>query len=163
MKATPRLLALLEALLDRPGRLVDKQELLDRVWGGTNVTEANLTVQVSKLRRVLGETEARPFIETVPTRGYRWLVPVRILPPAVTAAFPLRRPGTEDDVAPAAALPPAVASPPGDTTAVDGAPLPVVAMGLAAGLVTLVGVVWVASRLPGRRPGATWVRPSVPA
>src|SRR5215510_14236891 len=78
VKATPRLLALLEALLDRPGRLVDKQELLDRVWGGTSVTEANLTVQVSKLRRLLGETDERPFIETVPTRGYRWLIPVRV-------------------------------------------------------------------------------------
>jgi DNA-binding winged helix-turn-helix (wHTH) protein len=147
VKATPRLLALLEALVDRRGRLVEKQELLDRVWGGTSVGEANLTVQVSKLRRLLGETEERVFIETVPTRGYRFLVPVRILPPAVTAAFPLRRQGTEDDVAPAAALPPAVASPPGDTTAVDGRPFRWWAWGLAAGLVTLVGVVWVASRL----------------
>ena len=95
VKATPRLLALLEALVDRRGRLVEKQELLDdRVWAGTSVGEANLTVQVSKLRRLLGETEERVFIETVPTRGYRFLVPVRILPPAVTAAFPLRRPGT---------------------------------------------------------------------
>ena len=86
MKATPRLLALLEALLDRPGRLVDKQELLDRVWEGTNVTEANLTVQVSKLRRLLGEPEDRPFIETVPTRGYRFLVPVRVVTPACDAS-----------------------------------------------------------------------------
>ena len=109
------------------------------------------------MRRLLGETEERVFIETVPTRGYRFLVPVRILPPAVTAAFPLRRPGTEDDVAPAAALPPAVASPPGDTTAVDGRPFRWWPWGLAAGLVTLVGVVWVASRLTvarGRDVGA---------
>ena len=99
LKATPRLLALLEALVDRRGRLVEKKELLDRVWEGTSVSEANLTVQVSKLRRLLGETEERVFIETVPTRGYRFLVPVRILPPAVTAAVPLRRPVTEHDVA----------------------------------------------------------------
>ena len=33
VKATPRLLALLEALVDRRGRLVEKKELLDRVWG----------------------------------------------------------------------------------------------------------------------------------
>ena len=124
LKATPRLLALLEALVDRRGRLVEKKELLDRVWEGTSVGEANLTVQMSKLRRLLGETEERPFIETVPTRGYRFLVPVRILPPAATAALPLRRPATEPDAAPAEscrsgpAL--AVASPPGDTTAVDG-------------------------------------------
>ena len=81
LKATPRLLALLEALVDRRGRLVEKKELLDRVWEGTAVGEANLTVQMSKLRRVLGETEECPIIETVPTRGYRFLLPVRILPP----------------------------------------------------------------------------------
>ena len=46
----------------------------------------------SKLRRLLGETEDRPFIETVPTRGYRFLVPVRIVPPAATSALFLRRP-----------------------------------------------------------------------
>ena len=112
--------------------------------GGTNVTEANLTVQVSKFRRLLGETEERLFIETVPTRGYRFLVPVRILPPAVTAAFPLRRSGTEHDEAPAAAPPPAVASPPGGTTAVDGRPFRWWPWGLAAVPVTLV-VVYVAS------------------
>jgi Tol biopolymer transport system component/DNA-binding winged helix-turn-helix (wHTH) protein len=91
LKATPRLLALLEALLDRPGRLVDKQELLDRVWGGTNVTEANLTVQVSKLRRLLGEGGDRVFIETVPTRGYRFLVPVRAIDTEVAPRAPSPR------------------------------------------------------------------------
>src|SRR5215208_7169059 len=99
VKATPRLLALLEALVDRRGRLVEKKELLDRVWEGTSVGEANLTVQVSKLRRLLGETEERVFIETVPTRGYRFLVPVRVAAPAASAAVPSPSPPTEDALA----------------------------------------------------------------
>lgn len=106
VKATPRLLTLLEVLVDRPGRLIEKKELLERVWEGTNVSEANLTVQVSKLRRLLGETEARVFIETVPTRGYRFLVPVRVLGPAVVhRSLPM----TEDALAAPFFLPPAVA------------------------------------------------------
>src|SRR5690242_15910970 len=76
LKATPRQLALLEALVERRGRLVEKKEILERVWEGTAVSEGNLTVQMSKLRRLLGETEERPLIETVPTRGYRFLLPV---------------------------------------------------------------------------------------
>src|SRR5688572_12217158 len=100
VKATPRLLALLEVLVDRPGRLVEKQELLDRVWGGTSVGEANLTVQVSKLRRLLGETEDRVFIETVPTRGYRFLVPVRIAGLAAPVIERPPAPMTEEALAP---------------------------------------------------------------
>ena len=115
VKATPRLLALLEALVDRPGRLVEKQELLDRVWEGTSVSEANLTVQMSKLRRLLGETDARVFIETVPTRGYRFLVPVRVVAPTVAAAAPPTvrpsLPMTEDALASPFYLPPAPAPP----------------------------------------------------
>ena len=100
VKATPRLLDLLEALVDRPGRLVEKKELLDRVWEGTSVSEANLTVQVSKLRRLLGETEERVFIETVPTRGYRFLVPVRVVGPAAAAVERPTAPMTVDALAP---------------------------------------------------------------
>jgi TolB protein len=149
LKATPRQLALLEALVDRRGRLVEKKEILDRVWEGTSVGEANLTVQVSKLRRLLGETEECPFIETVPTRGYRFLLPVRVLPPAATEALPLRRPAPEleagpAEVLPGPALPLAAASPPGDTTAVDGRPFRWWPWGLAAA--TLAGMVaWVVS------------------
>jgi TolB protein len=126
VKATPRQLALLEALVERRGRLVEKKEILDRVWEGTTVGEANLTVQMSKLRRLLGETEDQPFIETVPTRGYRFLLPVRVLPPAATEALPLRRPvpAPEPEVAPAAAAPGAVATPVAPGTPVAGPPAP---------------------------------------
>ncbi len=59
---------LLLAMVTRPGQLVTKQELLDEVWPGLVVEEANLTVQVSSLRKVLGGD----LIATVPGRGYRF-------------------------------------------------------------------------------------------
>src|SRR5258706_13073291 len=59
---------LLLAMVTRPGQLVTKQELLDEVWPGLVVEEANLTVQVSSLRKGLGGD----LIATVPGRGYRF-------------------------------------------------------------------------------------------
>lgn len=64
---------LLLALVDRAGSLVSKQELLERVWPGLVVEEANLSVQVSSLRKVLGGE----IIATIPGRGYRFTAPVR--------------------------------------------------------------------------------------
>lgn len=64
-----RAIALLTALLGRPGRLLTKAELLDRVWPGLVVEENNLQAQVSALRKVLGAHA----IVTVPGRGYRFV------------------------------------------------------------------------------------------
>jgi DNA-binding winged helix-turn-helix (wHTH) protein len=63
----PRAFDLLAALVDRAGRLVTKDELLDRVWPKMVVEEAALHVQVSALRKVVG-SEA---ITTVSGRGYQ--------------------------------------------------------------------------------------------
>ncbi|MCV2368313.1 cyclic nucleotide-binding domain-containing protein [Roseateles oligotrophus] len=63
-----RALDLLQALLERPGRLVTKGELLDRVWPGLVVEENNISVQIATLRRVLG----RELIGTVAGHGYRF-------------------------------------------------------------------------------------------
>lgn len=63
---------LLVALVERRGALVGKAELLETVWPGLVVEEANIAVQVSMLRKLLGERA----IATVPGRGYRFtLVP----------------------------------------------------------------------------------------
>jgi predicted ATPase len=59
---------LLLALVERPGELLSKESLLERVWRGLVVEENNLQVQVSSLRRVLGAG----VIETVPGCGYRF-------------------------------------------------------------------------------------------
>ncbi|WP_162247112.1 winged helix-turn-helix domain-containing protein [Rhizobacter sp. Root404] len=76
-----RALDLLHALIRRRDRTVSKAELLDVVWPGAFVEEGNLYVQVSALRKVLGER----VIVTVPGRGYRFVAP--LLEPAAAPAF----------------------------------------------------------------------------
>ena len=63
------------ALLEADGSLVSKKDLLARVWPDTVVVEQNLKVQVSALRRALGED--RDFIRTEFGRGYRFTAAVR--------------------------------------------------------------------------------------
>ncbi|MCW5611237.1 MAG: helix-turn-helix transcriptional regulator [Rubrivivax sp.] len=76
------------ALVERPGRVVGKEELLAAVWPGVVVEEANLAVQVSALRKLLGSG----LIATVAGRGYQFtgrleaVPPVPAAPPADTRA-----------------------------------------------------------------------------
>jgi TolB-like protein len=68
---------LLAALVQRQGNVVSKDELLTEVWPGTVVEENNLQVQISALRRALGEgPEGSRYLLTVPGRGYRFVAPV---------------------------------------------------------------------------------------
>lgn len=65
---------MLEFLVDHPGRLLGKDELLDAVWPDAHVVDAVLSVTVSQLREALDDDPRRPrFIETVHRRGYRWI------------------------------------------------------------------------------------------
>ncbi|HKX83199.1 MAG TPA: winged helix-turn-helix domain-containing protein, partial [Pyrinomonadaceae bacterium] len=62
---------LLYALLERHGDILSKDELLEKIWPGQFVEEGNLTVHVSTLRKVFGESKREHrFIVTVPGRGY---------------------------------------------------------------------------------------------
>jgi pimeloyl-ACP methyl ester carboxylesterase/DNA-binding winged helix-turn-helix (wHTH) protein len=64
-------------LVENAGRLVTKQELLDKVWPETAVEENNLNHNVSVLRKALGErATGQQYIETVPRVGYRFAAPV---------------------------------------------------------------------------------------
>jgi DNA-binding winged helix-turn-helix (wHTH) protein/tetratricopeptide (TPR) repeat protein len=75
---SPKGFEVLVALVRRGGSLVGKEELLKEVWPDAFVEEANLSRQVYALRRALGEDEeGRPYIETVPKRGYRFTTNVR--------------------------------------------------------------------------------------
>src|SRR5690349_16606186 len=68
---------LLAALVQRQGNVVGKDELLAEVWPGTVVEENNLQVQISALRKALGEgPEGSRYLLTVPGRGYRFVGPV---------------------------------------------------------------------------------------
>ena len=69
----PKAVDLLVALVEQRGDVVTKDELMKRVWPDTFVEEANLSVNVSALRKALGEDDAgRPYIETLSRRGYRF-------------------------------------------------------------------------------------------
>lgn len=70
----PKTLKLLLFLIENRGRLIEKEELLDAVWSGTYVTENALTREIGKLRKSLGDDPKAPkYIETVHTRGYRFI------------------------------------------------------------------------------------------
>ena len=72
-----RALDLLTVLVERPGEVVAKRELLTRVWPGIAVDEANLKVNMGVIRRALGESAGPPqYIATVVGRGYRFVAPV---------------------------------------------------------------------------------------
>src|SRR5688572_10111867 len=67
----PKAFDLLLLLVTERGRLVEKSELMQRLWPTTFVEEANLTQHVFTLRRALGDQpDGRPYIDTVPRRGY---------------------------------------------------------------------------------------------
>lgn len=75
---TPKALDLLLALVERHGHLLEKDELLKKVWPDTYVEEANLASNISQLRKALGDGEnGQRYIETVPKRGYRFVAVVR--------------------------------------------------------------------------------------
>ena len=75
---TPKAFETLVALVRRAGHLADKDELLKEVWPDSFVEESNLAQNVFALRRALGDGEnGRPYIETVPKRGYRFQASVK--------------------------------------------------------------------------------------
>ena len=75
----PKLFDTLLALVERSGHIVEKAELMETVWPGTFVEESNLSSSVSLLRKTLGSAEdGKPYIETVPRRGYRFAAAVEL-------------------------------------------------------------------------------------
>jgi len=68
---------ILTVLLEHPGKLVSKQELMARVWPDTFVEPANLTVHISALRRMLRDGKyGNRFIVNITGRGYSFVAPV---------------------------------------------------------------------------------------
>ena len=84
---TPKSYAVLRRLLEHPGQLVSKDELLDAVWPRTAVSDASLKVCIQEIRRALGDRVASPrFIATVHRRGYRFIAAVEAVAPPASAA-----------------------------------------------------------------------------
>jgi predicted ATPase/DNA-binding winged helix-turn-helix (wHTH) protein len=69
---------ILAALVERAGEVVSKEELIARAWPQTFVEESNLRIQISALRRALGEgQDGHRYLVSVPGRGYNFVAPVR--------------------------------------------------------------------------------------
>jgi TolB-like protein/DNA-binding winged helix-turn-helix (wHTH) protein/Flp pilus assembly protein TadD len=77
----PKDIETLVILVEARGRIVEKSELLEKVWPGTFVEEGNLTRHVFNLRQALisEDGSTNKFIETVPKRGYRLIAPVEYI------------------------------------------------------------------------------------
>ncbi len=103
----------LAALLERPGEMVAREELRQRLWPADTFVDFDhsLNTAINKLREALGDSAGSPrFIETLARRGYRFLAPVELIaagvesapvPPAQPAAVP----GIPGPAAPAPELP----------------------------------------------------------
>ena len=74
---TPKVFDVLRLLVQQSGHLVDKETLLQQVWADSFVEEGTLNRSVSVLRKTLGDSATgQRYIQTVPTRGYRFVAPV---------------------------------------------------------------------------------------
>ena len=105
-------------LIENSGRVVKKDELIEKLWPDTIVEEGNLTQNIYVLRKALdSEEQSESYIETIPRRGYRFAAQVREIPYEVNGtlaappdeSFPAGIQGTRDvnpeKVEPAITLP----------------------------------------------------------
>lgn len=75
---SPKAIEALLVLVRNPGKLLEREALMQAVWADTFVEDANLTVAVSHLRKALGQNgEPGEYIETIPRVGYRFVADVR--------------------------------------------------------------------------------------
>ncbi len=136
----PKDLETLLVLVEHSGHIVEKEDLLKKVWPGTFVEEGNLPRHVSTLRHLLGEApDGKVYIETIPKRGYRFVAPVeRIIPTA-----------TEPREEPAATAAPSAAA---QARARLRMHIPISRVGALAVLAVLLIVAYVAGLRPWPRP-----------
>ena len=71
----PKALALLRHLVEHPGRLIDRDEIMRAIWPGVFVTDDSITQCVKEVRRALDDAEQR-LLRTLPRRGYMWAAAV---------------------------------------------------------------------------------------
>ncbi len=87
---TPKVFDTLHFLVEHPGRLLEKDELMQAIWQDRFVEESNLSFNIKVLRRALKDDPNQPrFIETVRGRGYRFIAEVQEVFPGVTAERPV--------------------------------------------------------------------------
>jgi DNA-binding winged helix-turn-helix (wHTH) protein/predicted ATPase/energy-coupling factor transporter ATP-binding protein EcfA2 len=90
----PKAFAVLRVLLEHPGQLVNKQQMLEAVWPGTFVGDAVLKDCIRQLREALNDDAGTPsYIETAHRRGYRFIGKISVTPPAEKSSALLNAPG----------------------------------------------------------------------
>lgn len=90
----PKVLETLLTLVQNGGRIIEKEELMKRLWPDTFVEESNLTYCIVQLRKTLGDEARHPrYIETIPKRGYRFIIDVEET--QVVESQPAARPASE--------------------------------------------------------------------
>src|SRR4051794_2812020 len=83
----PKSFALLQLLVENPGRLIDRDEIMQVVWPGVFVTDDSIAQCVRDIRRNLGDSEQR-LLRTMKGRGYRFVAPVVTEPQTSVVAPP---------------------------------------------------------------------------
>jgi predicted ATPase/DNA-binding winged helix-turn-helix (wHTH) protein len=74
LSLTPKAMALLIVLLEKRGQIVEKTELIEKVWTDAIVEDGNLAYTIRLLRKTLGDDPDSPkYIQTIPRRGYRFV------------------------------------------------------------------------------------------
>jgi hypothetical protein len=92
-------LALLECLVERPGQVISRTELIERVWREAFVTDTSLAEAVSFLRQALGDDPQAPrYIQTIHRRGYRFVASVEPERPPAEPTDLSSVPGHDDGV-----------------------------------------------------------------
>ncbi|MFN7940299.1 MAG: winged helix-turn-helix domain-containing protein [Thermoanaerobaculia bacterium] len=91
VEVQPKVLDLLVLAVENAGRLLTKEELMQRLWPGVFVGEESLTQVIRKARLALGDdTQSPRFIQTVPRRGYRFIAAAQTIessPPSPASAL----------------------------------------------------------------------------
>src|SRR5437763_7520721 len=95
-------LQILTMLLERPGEIIPREQLIARLWPGGTVVEFDhgINSSVRRLRAVLNDSAARPrYIETLPKRGYRFIYPVEAAQKSSTQVIPDQKPSSLENPA----------------------------------------------------------------
>jgi DNA-binding winged helix-turn-helix (wHTH) protein/TolB-like protein/Tfp pilus assembly protein PilF len=76
-RVEPKAMQVLACLAEQPGEVVGKEQLIQKVWADTHVTDDVLTVCISALRKAFNDSARESgVIQTIPKRGYRLIAPV---------------------------------------------------------------------------------------
>ena len=89
----------LALLVERPGEVVTREELNQKLWPNGTIVEfdTGINAAIKRLRQALEDSAQEPrFVETLPRRGYRFLVPVEIVEPAKTVTAPEPETGSDE-------------------------------------------------------------------